>query len=166
VDRIQFFQPSLQQVVDMAALKQLLEQTAALVAVFRLAELLELETHLQLHHLKEIMAVQMEAFDQALEEVEQVRLAALVAGILLALAALVLQQVLLEHLPPTLVAVVAASEIVELLAQVAQVAEVQGLILQSYLQQMDRQIQAAVVAVADPQQEMQTVQAETVALAS
>ena len=150
----------------MAALKQLLEQTAALVAVFRLAELLELETHLQLHHLKEIMAVQMEAFDQALEEVEQVRLAALVAGILLALAALVLQQVLLEHLPPTLVAVVAASEIVELLAQVAQVAEVQGLILQSYLQQMDRQIQAAVVAVADPQQEMQTVQAETVALAS
>jgi hypothetical protein len=50
----------------------------------------------------------MQALGQVLGEVERVQLAVLVAEIMLALAALVLHQVLLGHLPPTLVAVAAA----------------------------------------------------------
>jgi hypothetical protein len=46
--------------------------------------------------------------DQVLEAVEQVLLAVLVAVILLVLEVQVLHQVLVEHLPPTQVAVAAA----------------------------------------------------------
>jgi hypothetical protein len=107
VDRIQFFRLSLQQVVVTVELKQLLEQTAVRAEAFLAVELRELETHPQLHHLKGIMVAQMQASEQVLEEAELVQLAVIVVEILLALVVLVLHQVLLEHLPPTLAAAAA-----------------------------------------------------------
>jgi hypothetical protein len=129
MDWIHLFHQSLQLVVVMAVQKTLLEELAALVVAQVVVKRVVQEIRPQLHHLKEIMAAQMQAVGRVLAEAERVQLAVIVAELLVVLVVLVQHQVLLEHLSLTLVVGAVVQELVELVVWVALVEGAQDLLV-------------------------------------